>query len=178
MPLPSDFTPASQAIHAAVTTIQSWPGSIPLGELFARLRTKQDNASASTKVHEKKRVVVLLSQPRVVTEHRNCDRASYELDVSITRLYRPGKVEFDAELDASVNRALRDMHLVAQALTMPPVLAFAPNGEATGIDGGALQTFGRASDGPLVDESAGEGAGVVRMTDYFTARITLAAVGS
>ncbi len=173
MTYPADFTPAYEALYAALTTCTSKPRALRTEALFARLLgPKDDAAQAYGQTLSKKRCFVKIGAPSSVTEHVNCDFARYFCTVEVLRLYRPGKDLFAAETDAAMRQAMRDAHLVAQALTYPTALSATPDESETGIDGGCLDLSGHTTTGP--DHDAANS--VVRMVDRFNVSITLASV--
>jgi len=173
MTLPADFTPAYEALYAALTTVRPHLRSLKTGQTFIRYRgPKDDNARAYNSTLVGKACVVRISGLQMIDQHVNQDRMRYLGTVQIVRLYRPGKDLFDEETDASMRVALRDAHLVAQALTLPPCLAFDPDDNDTGIDGGALHAVDHATTGPDFDARNS----VVRAVDRFTISITLSSV--
>ena len=173
MPYPADFDSAYSALYAALTTVRPHLRSLRTGETFIRLRApKDDNAKAYNLTLVQKACVLRIHSPQTITQHVNCAEATYLCTCEIVRLYRSGTGLFDEETDAATKRALRDTHLVAQALTLPDCLALDPTGNATGIDGGALHLAGHSTDGPDHDPRNS----VVRATDRFTISITLRSV--
>lgn len=173
MTLPVDFTPAYDALYAALTTDTGRPRALQSGDLFLRLRgPSEDNSKAYGQTLVGKQVHVRISGLTSVTEHVNCDHARYVGNVDVLRLYRPGKNLFAEETDAALRAALRDSHLVAQALTYPTALELSPAGLETGIDGGCLHLANHTTAGPDHDQTNS----VVRCVDRFTISITLASV--
>lgn len=168
-----DFTPAYEALYAALTTSTGKPRALAASSLFIRLLgPKEDTAAAYGQTLIKPAVHVRIGNLSSVTEHVNCDFARYVGTVDVLRLYRPGKSLFAAETDAAMRQALRDSHLVAQALTYPTALSYTPSGSDTGIDSGCLTLAGHVTTGPDHDERNS----VVRAVDRFTISITLASV--
>jgi hypothetical protein len=173
MTYPVDFTPAYEALYAALTTLTGKPRALQSAATFMRLvGPKDDAAQAYGQTLVGKRCFVKISAPSSVTQHVNCDFARYFCTVEVLRLYRPGKDLFTAETDVAMKQAMRDAHLVAQALTYPTALSVAPDASETGIDGGCLSLAGHTTTGPDHDTANS----VVRMVDRFTVSITLASV--
>lgn len=173
MTYPADFDPAYGALYAALTSVRPHLRSLKTGETFIRLRApKDDNAKAYGQTLLQKACVVRIHSPQAISQFVNCGEMTYLCTCEIVRLYRSGTGLFDEETDVAMKNALRDTHLVAQALTLPDCLALDPDGKATGIDGGALHLAGHATTGPDHDPRNS----VVRATDRFTISITLRSV--
>lgn len=151
MALPTSFAPAVQRIYEVLTT-SSAGGGRPLADerLFLKLASRRADADIAAQSIAQKRCMVVLRDlaPARGPEMQPSNRLRYEGVVEITRSYKAGHDLMSDEMERARLLGSDDTHYVRAALCYPGALTETLLGDATGIDGGALDAIGARTVGP------------------------------